>query len=279
MRIAYSILPHRFADKRHAALENGLARVGFRIVRDHPKTVNQDDVLIGWGGSSFHGAARWGVANEFQHKGGNVIYCEEGYFREVNGEKHFAIAIGGHNGAGWWYYGGKERWDNKFNMEIMPWRQSGEHVIVRGQRGIGTPAMASPPDWHLRMAADLKKITQRPVIVREHHKIRNEKIGTGLDEALDNCHAVVTWASSIAPRSLLRGYPVFICAPASIAMACNAGNPFVNIESPRMPDRLSMFRRLAWAQWSMGEIEVGDPFDLMLTHIRYYNLEKVQNGH
>ena len=53
--------------------------------------------------------------------------------------------------------------------------------------------------------------------------------------------------------------PVFYEAPALICSgACERG--IEAIEAPRRPDRLPALERLAWAQWSLAEIESGAPF-------------------
>ena len=81
----------------------------------------------------------------------------------------------------------------------------------------------------------------------------------GLEAALVDCHAVVTWASAIAARALVAGVPVLYEAPSLIcAGACRRG--INGIEAPRYSDRLPALERLAWAQWSLAEIESGLPF-------------------
>lgn len=259
MKLAFSLLPDRFEDGRHTAMENGLRAVGYRVERGAGKPQSPDDAMITW---NIH-SGRERTAREFEAAGGRVIVAEEAYFRAVNGEKHFALALGGHNGAGRWNVGGPERWE-RFGVPLAPWREEGTHVIVRGQRGIGSSEMASPPNWHETMAARLRGFTKRPIVIRLHHKLRNEPVGHGLDHALKDCHAVVTWASSIAPRALAKGCPVFICAPRSIALACSAGRLPDDIEKPARPDRLPMFERLAWAQWGMSELASGAAFDHLL---------------
>jgi hypothetical protein len=253
--IAFSLVPHRFEDGRHEAMHNGLRRCGYDV---RPYEGKPGSVLIVW---NLH-SNKDRIARDFESKGGKVIVAEEAYFRVVNGEKHFALALGGHNGSGRWNAGGPERWES-FNIPFKPWREKGTHIIVRSQRGIGSREMASPPDWHTRTAQELRRLTKRPVVIREHHKIRGESVGTGLDEALVDCHAVVTWASSIAPRSIVRGVPAFVCAPHSIAEGADAG-PLRNIETPAMPDRLPTFQKLAWAQWSLKEIASGEAFAHLL---------------
>ncbi len=259
MPTAFSILPERFADGRHTAIERGLAAAGWRLQRGFGMPRGPDDMLVTW---TLHRGPKETAARSFEAAGGRVLVCEEAYFRLVNGEAHFALALHDHNGAGQWQVGGPQRW-RSFNIPLKPWRQGGTHILLREQRGIGSTRMASPPLWHDGAARRLKSLTGRPLLFRAHPKSRlyreTAAAQPSLEEALADCHAVVTWASAIAARALVAGVPVFYEAPALIcAGACQRG--LEGIEAPRHPDRLPALERLAWAQWSHAEIASGAPF-------------------
>lgn len=254
---AYSLLPDRFADNRHGAIEAGLEAAGWRIKKGYGPPRSPDDVLVTW---TVHRGAKESAARAFEAAGGRVVVCEEAYFREIKGERHFAIALHDHNGAGHWRCGGPERW-HSFGIEMQPWRRQGEHIVVREQRGIGSERMASPPFWHDHAIARLRALSKRTVMLRRHPKIAPDQ--APLAEALKGAHAVVTWASSIAAQALVLGVPVFYEAPRIVcAGACTRGVD--RIETPAKPDRLPALERLAWAQWSMCEIARGDPFRFLL---------------
>lgn len=224
-------------------------------------------MLVTW---TVHRGAKEGAARAFEAAGGRVVVCEEAYLRTVRGERHFAIALHDHNGAGRWPHhhdgGGPERWES-FAIPLQPWRRDGRHVLVREQRGIGSVRMASPPLWHDTVSARLRRLTRRPVVLRAHPRSRlYPELARGqapLDEALAGCWAVVTWASSLAVHALIAGVPVLYEAPHFVcAGACGRG--IESIEAPPTPDRLPAFERLAWAQWSVGEIASGEPFRFLL---------------
>ncbi|MFQ5774194.1 MAG: hypothetical protein ACE5GS_06740 [Kiloniellaceae bacterium] len=224
---------------------------------------DERDVLVTW---TVHRGAKESQARAFEAAGGRVVVCEEAYFRTVNGERHFAIALSDHNGAGRWRVGGPERWES-FGIELKEWRRGGRHVLVREQRGIGSAAMASPPLWHDDATARLKRLTDRPIVFRAHPKSRlypdRARAQPPLDRALEDAHAVVTWASGIAAQALVRGVPVFYEAPHIVcAGACTRG--IERIEAPAYPDRRPALERLAWAQWSLREIGRGEPFRFLL---------------
>ena len=256
---AFSILPERFADGRHRTIERGLAVAGWRVQRGFGMPRGPGDLLVTW---TVHRGHKEDAARSFEAAGGRVLVCEEAYFRIVNGERHFALALHDHNGAGFWRVGGPERWQS-FNIPLTPWRKGGRHILLREQRGIGSARMASPPLWHDGAGRRLAALTARPVVFRAHPKSRlypeAAAVQPSLDAALTDCHAVVTWASAIAAQALVAGVPVFYEAPASIcAGACQRG--LEGIERPCYPDRLPALERLAWAQWSLAEIACGEPF-------------------
>ena len=262
MPIAYSILPDRFADGRHTAIEAGLKACGYKITRGAGPG-GADDVLVTW---TVHRGYKERAARRFEAAGGRVIVCEEAYFRRLGGAPYFALALHDHNGAGRWPEGGPGRWDG-FGIELKPWRQRGRHILVREQRGIGSERMASPPNWHQAMAIRLRALTDRPIVIRWHPKSRAEPQKAleqpPLEAALKDCWSVVTWASAIAGPALVAGVPVFVEAPHHVLDGA-VERDIANIEAPAHPDRLAAFRRLAWAQWSMAEIASGAAFERLL---------------
>lgn len=262
MPTAFSILPERFADDRHKVIARGLEAAGWRVRRGFGMPRGPGDLLVTW---TVHRGAKENAARSFEAAGGRVLVCEEAYVRTVNGEKHLALALHDHNGAGLWYVGGPERWES-FGIPLKPWRKRGTHILLREQRGIGSTRMASPPLWHDDAARRLAALTERPVVFRAHPRSRlYPEVAAGqppLDDALADCHAVVTWASAIAARALVAGVPVFYEAPTIVcAGACQ--RDLEGLDSPHLPDRLPALERLAWAQWSLAEIARGLPFEYL----------------
>lgn len=263
MPTAYSLLPDRFADGRHLAIEAGLRNAGWRLQRgfDLPRAGN--DLLVTW---TRHRGHRERCAEAFEVAGGRVLVCEEGYIRAVRGRRHFALALDDHNGAGRWRVGDARRWES-FGITLRPWRRGGRYILVREQRGIGSARMASPPLWHDDATRRLERLTRRPVVFRPHPRSRlyaaAARAQPPLDTALGAAHAVVTWASSLAVQALIAGVPVFYEAPHIVcASACTQG--LEEIDDPPRPDRRPAFERLAWAQWSLDEIASGEAFRVLL---------------
>lgn len=246
-------LPHY----RRDAFVSGLEACGYRVLCEQPKRPQPGDVVAIWNRYGRYAEA----ARRVDLAGGRVIVAENGYLgKDAQGIQHYALALDGHNGSGRWYVGGRERWD-ALGIEMKPWRQDGRHIVVRAQRGIGTPDMASPPKWHLKMAARLRAMTKRPVVVREHPA--NAPDQPPLEEHLRNAWALVTWASSDAGKALVAGIPVFRCAPHIVCeKACRYG--IDDLENPLMGERLPAMIDLAWGQWSLAEMASGLAFRTLL---------------
>ena len=104
--------------------------------------------------------------------------------------------------------------------------------------------MAMPHDWpeRVRKAAGGR--------VRSHP---GTKVCVPLEDDLANAKQVVTWGSGAAIKALLWGIPVQSDMPGWIGEQDNTDG-----------GRLAMFRRLAWAQWTLAEIASGEPFRRLL---------------
>lgn len=270
MKTAFSILPTRFEDGRHTAIEKGLQAIGYEMVRDpDPRPRHADDVLVSWTRHRGHKEAK---CRRFEQAGCRVIIAEEPHLKGIPpglSERLYCLCLHDHQ-VGPWYVGGPERWDS-FGLEIKPWRgesRADDLVLVREQRGIGSERMRSPDGWHEDAMRRLRKHTGRPIQLRPHPK-KEKQAGrriVPLAEHRDRCHALVTWHSHDGTQALLEGIPVLSEAPHSFFAAC-AAHSLADIEAPRRPERLDMFRRLAWAHWTKKEMAAGRPFDLMLNRM------------
>ncbi len=253
MPTAFNLVPPRFADNRDKVIEAGLRACGYDVVsaREARPTAT-GDVLVTW---NLHLSGSEPSEVAFNVAGAKVIVCEEGYTRRLGPDKHFAMALGGHNGSGRWFPKGPERWD-RLELGMKPWRKDGRHVLVCSQRGMGSTIMRQPRDWPQDVIRKLKHLTDRPIVHRPHPGKRFHDV-VSLASQLKDCWAVVVWASNCAIPALLAGVPVFYEAPYSVvANACD--RRLMRIEAPSYPERLSALRDMAWAQWTLAEIESGE---------------------
>jgi len=241
---------------RRDAFETGLKKIGFTIVSrlDEPKA---GDVAVVW---NLTGLDR--MAARFKAAGAHVIVAENAYITPNGVAQMYAVSEGGHNGAG--RYPAQDdasRW-RALGMELKPWRTTGTHILVCGQRGIGSREMASPHAWHQKIAEKLQRVTKRPIKVRAHPGNKTQASGPPLSHDLKDAWAVVVWASSSGVKALVDGIPVYyaaphwICSGAALPLS-KAGD----LESPLMShiERDRALHRMAWGQWSHEEIATGAP--------------------
>jgi len=238
------------AHYRMQSFQIGMRRAGYDVRTAFPPTIQPGDVLVIWNRHTIHDE----YAKRFEAAGGRVVVVENGYI----GKRHYAVAETHHNGAGSWLVGAARRWP-LLGIEAQPWRRDGRHVLVLGQRGVGAPGVAMPRGWVSDVARRLKAVTDRPVRIREHPG----KDKPSLAPDLKDCWAVVTWGSGAAVKAIVAGVPAFHELPKWIA-APAARLGIADIESPYLGERGPTLERLAWAQWTLDEIETGQPFNYLL---------------
>jgi hypothetical protein len=233
----------------------GLRRLGYSIHTELSFKPTPDDVLLIWNRMG----AREIAARSFEAVGAAVIVAENGWIgKALDGGKMYALCLGHHNGRGTWFVGEEDRLQ-KMRFAIKPWREGGDHVLVICSRGIGEPGIAQPRDWPISIARRLRVLTDRPVKVRLHPGDSH----ASLDDDLRNAFCGVTWASGGAIKALAAGVPIFYELTGWIGASASV-HGFENMVDPYLGDRLPMFRRLAWAQWSAAEIATGEPLACLL---------------
>lgn len=239
----------------HPQFAQGLARLGYKVTNEYSRAPSPDDVLLIWNRSGI----RHAVAQAYEAVGAPVIVAENGWIgKALDGGKMYALCLNHHNGPGQWFIGEGERLD-KIKFTMQPWRKSGSHILVICSRGIGEPGVAQPRDWPVSIARRLRGKTDRPVKIRLHPGDSH----ASLDDDLRGAHAVVTWASGGAIKAIAAGVPAYYELPRWIgADAATHGTD--DLDNPYLGERISMFRRLAWAQWSAAEIATGDPIKWLL---------------
>lgn len=245
MKVA-SVLLKQQPVYRHHCFVTGLKNAGYTVIHQPQHNPTSDDVLVVWNRHPFQER----IIREYEKKGAVILIVENGYIGNTK-----AIAKSFHNGAGKWHQGEEDRW-LKLGVELSPWRQDGDHILVLPQRGMGSQGVAMSRTWLANTLLQLGKTTNRPVRIRKHP---GQNACVPLEEDLKNAWAAVTWGSGAGIKSIVAGIPVFHGLRDWIGAGA-ASTELSNIESPFMGDRLPMLRRLAWAQWTLPEIESGEPF-------------------
>ena len=242
---------------RRQAFESGLQRVGFKLT-DKLTPAGPEDWLVIWNRKT---GAEELQANDWERRGGTVIVTENGCLQKVD-KTRYAISVHGHNGSGWFPVGTEDRF-GPLGFEVKPWRKSGDEIVIRAQRGIGSSLMASPPLWAEKLAAKMRANSTLPVRVIQHPGNFAPKVAPVKD--LARAFALVTWCSSMGVLALVEGIPVFYAAPHWI---CERGGAPLSAfpECNTGAGRGLALHRMSHGQWGVDEIATGEPFARIIEH-------------
>lgn len=159
--------------------------------------------------------------------------------------------------------------------EIIPrpadrWQRLG--LTLHSRRKQGSKIIIAAPDekpcvfygidlntWINDTVNEIKKYTDREIVIRERSKSRKNRNQDTLEKALTDAYALVTYNSIAATEAIIAGVPAFVLAP------CNAAKPVANtdlsnIEDPWWPDadlRYAWVKHLAYGQFHYKELENG----------------------
>lgn len=252
---------------RREAFGAGLEAAGYEVVIGLPVRIQPGDALCIW--NRYEKTHE--LACRFERvEGCTVFVAENGYVGPGGVSPHhmeprsvYALARGAHNDGSVIRSPGPERW-RALGVDLKPWRTAGEHILVCPNRSFGTPGRIQPPDWPEDVCRRLKQVTDREIRVRPHPG--NDRPAKPLADDLAGAWACVIWHSSAGVHALIAGVPVICEAPKWICRDTTflSGLRYIEeMEPPREQDsvlRRTALERLAWAQWSLGEIASGEAF-------------------
>jgi len=202
--------------------------------------------------------------------GFQTVVLDSGYVRRGTApDSYYMVGLNGLNGRADFRNASVpgDRWA-ALGIDVTPWREDGEHVIVCGQ----VPWDASVQnvdilDWCRSACDTVRQHSSRPVIFRPHplaldHSPPIEGAGYSvgpLEPELARAWAVVTYSSNTAVDAAIGGCPVFAHDIGSMAWQI-AGHDLGEIERPGRPDRGAWLNGLAYAQWTPAEMAAGLPW-------------------
>ena len=169
---------------------------------------------------------------------------------------------------------------SKLNLNLRPWRTQGDHVLVCLQRDGGWSMKGiDMVDWTKQTVQRLRKITNRPILIRPHPKnkinlselirlpgVKESVNGSTLQQDLSNAWAAVFCNSSSSVAAALAGIPIFADDDDCVAWAV-ANKDLAQIESPSMPDRTQWLNDLSAAHWTDAESRSGAIYQRFLPFI------------
>ena len=185
-----------------------------------------------------------------------------------------------------------DRWEMMkgiWNIKNEPWRKSNPEdpiLFVLQPKDNWSMNELDPVDWFKDVYNKLRPLTSRKFLVRPHPNhvvameqrknefpsdvelIIGQKFFTGdnkkyyrfnFQEAIANCHAVVTHNSTASTDSCVRGIPTFCTSDLAICWPV-ANKDLTKIESPEYPDRTQWLNDLGYKMWTTEEIKDGTVF-------------------
>lgn len=151
----------------------------------------------------------------------------------------------------------------QFNKKFNPWKKDGRSILLaipdeKPMKFYGLEL----EQWKQDTIDQIKKYTDRPIVVRERAPNRIDRIQNDtLQNALDNdVFALVTFNSVAAVESIFHGIPTFTLAPANAASPVSLQD-ISKINEPYYPDHDKLHTwacHLAYGQYHVKELRSGD---------------------
>lgn len=185
-----------------------------------------------------------------------------------------------------------DRWKSiskNIGLTLRDYRSAGDHILLCLQRNGGWSMDGYDVlDWARKTITELRKHTDRPIILRGHPgdkgtrdylrpqvllkkigMLKNVRLSTNPDflNDLRNCWAVVNHNSSPAIGAAIEGYPVFVTDPTKSQARDIANLDLAKIEKPDLPDRQAWVERISMFHWNFAEIESGECWKHMRNYV------------
>ena len=171
------------------------------------------------------------------------------------------------------------------NIQLKDYRKNGEHILIPLQRNGGWSMRNLPVmEWLKKTIIDIRKFSDRPIVVRGHPGDKKVPLYLQLDEPdvtispwkkpivqdLQNAWAVVTYNSSPGVVSLIEGVPVFAMDPdPNYSQYHHVSNTTLKrLEDPKMFDRQDWIEALSMCHWKFEELRSGEAWEFMRNYVR-----------
>jgi hypothetical protein len=219
------------------------------------------------------------VYDHYRKLNKNVIVLEIGGIRR--GET-WKVGLNGINRKNFCY---TDVFDNtrakKLNLELMPWRNNGEFILVCGQhdKSLQWQNLTSMSTWFMKTIERIQSISKRPIILRPHPRCKVDSIETqyknvyrqdplhikgsydSFDLQFKRIWATVSHTSNPGPQSIIAGVPAFVGTDSIAYPVANDIDFLHDIETPLMPDRQQWLNEYAWTEFTLDEIYQGLPLE------------------
>ena len=155
-----------------------------------------------------------------------------------------------------------------FNKTFQPWKKDGRKILVA--KPDEKPMRFYDYDldiWLEHTVNEIKKYTDRPVVVRERAPKRLDRtVNDTLEQALnDDVFALVTFNSVAATEAVFHGIPAFTLAPANAASPVSLQD-LSKINEPYYPDQDKLYAwacHLSYGQFHNSELRNGKAMEML----------------
>lgn len=118
--------------------------------------------------------------------------------------------------------------------------------------------------WVKETIAELKKYTDRPIIVRDKASRKTRQMLTIFDQ-MKHCHAVVTYQSIAAVESVLYGVPAFALAATAADPVCDKDLSLIETPTQQDTDKIYAWAcHLAYGQFHIDEMRNGTAYRILM---------------
>ena len=152
-------------------------------------------------------------------------------------------------------------------LQWTGWKKGGSKILVVVPSGKPCKFYGINPDeWLENTLTDLKKYTDREIVVRVKAPVRTDRavVHTIYDAMDDDVFALVTYNSIAATEAVAYGIPAFALAPNAASPVCL--DDLSKIESPYYPDHEEVYRwccYLAYGQFNVEELANGTAWRIL----------------
>lgn len=252
-----------------AAFQQGLDQLGLA----HSSHNMSADVAVIWSmlwsGRMRHNQTVW---QHFKKLGRPVIVLEVGMLQRGHTWK---MGINGTGSTAFYGHGLDLQRPSKLNLQLKPWQNNGEDIVIALQRDDSEQWTGQPPveKWLKQTVDQLRQSTQRPIVIRSHPRrevvvlsgcvidkplhVPNTYDDFDFNRALSHAWAVVNWNSGPGSQAVMSGVPAFVGSTSLAAPVANLD--WSQIESPARPDRSEWLINLSHTEWTCAELATGQP--------------------
>lgn len=162
-------------------------------------------------------------------------------------------------------------------LNLQPWRTKGNHILVLAQKTMSWNMLGrNGMDWVHDIVKRLRKISDRPIIIRlhpgdkkfndknrleliKHYGTKNVKVSTNenIKDDLVNAWCAVGYNSTPNCASIIQGVPVYVDDPLNSWARGIAFEDLNQIDNPPTLDRTDWLHKIANIHWSNDEISTG----------------------